>query len=207
MNMGKAPRVAILGICLLSLTFGISIWSSDALAEEFESGSFGDGSGHNNYDLDCGTNGIITGAMGRFGSYLDQFAVICRTVNPSTGTLGEEFTRGPVGGMGGGRDEIWRCRENQVVASISVSHGTFKIFQPGPFVHAMSFGCAQWVPENRQIIEGLEPSLPLNPLLCSDGSCRVSSFQCPGFRVGKALRGKSGIYIDRIQMACDDWNQ
>jgi len=172
--------------------------NSTVMAVEFPSERFGGYSPRDNYNLDCGASGIMTGAMGRFGGWLDQLVVICRTVNPSTGVLGDEFTRGPVGGFGGNRDEIWRCQNGRVVTNISASYASF--------VHALSFGCARWIPENRQVEEGLAPSLPLNPLICTN-NCRVDSFQCPGLRVGKALRGRSDIYINNFKIICDDWNQ
>jgi hypothetical protein len=191
-------RIGKLVIYLVLLFVLAPDWNSKVLAVEFPSERFGAYGPRPNYNLDCGPNGIMTGAMGRFGGWLDQLVVICRTVNTTSGVLGEEYTRGPVGGLGGNRDEIWRCQNGRVVAQISASYGNF--------VHALSFGCARWIPENRQIEGGLEPSLPLNPFICTS-NCWVESFQCPGLRVGKALRGHSGIYIDNFSIICDDWDK
>lgn len=61
----------------------------------------GGGGGNRSYNLDCGNGSVLVGAVYKSGMWLDALGIICQRINPQTGALGDEFTRGPVGGTGG----------------------------------------------------------------------------------------------------------
>ena len=200
MKILKRKRLGLFFLLSISLTWNAGVWG-----EEFSSDNFGGNGGTRNYNLDCGPSGIMTGAMSKSSQFLDQLMVICRNVNPSTGVLGEEYTRGPVGGMGGSRDKIERCRNGRVVTRIEAQHGSF--------INGMVLGCETWLEDRRQPLQTpgrIEDALRLGSI-CNEAmfgaNCRFPKFRCPGSRVTKALRGKYGIYIDSIRFVCDDWDK
>ena len=77
---------------------------------EFSTPLFGGSGGTRSYNLDCGNQSVLVGAIGNSGSWIDAIGIICQQVNAQTGALGNEFTRGPVGGSGG-YAYTWRCNQ------------------------------------------------------------------------------------------------
>lgn len=200
MSSQRKQFVRILRICLLVIFILLPTLTPEVWATEEFSPAFGGPGGTQNYDLDCGANGMMTGAMDKFRDWMDQIAVICRTVNSSTGVLGEEYTRGPVGGMGGTRDEIQRCRDGFIVTQVNADYGDF--------VHRLVLRCERWLADTRQPSQSPDrvDTLILG-YYCIGCEHPRQDFRCPGFRVAKALRGRSGIYINSLQMVCDDWDK
>jgi hypothetical protein len=169
---------------------------------EFSTPRFGGSGGTRGYNLDCGSGSVLVGGIYKAGSWLDAIGIICQEVNSSTGALGREFTRGPVGGSGG-IARIGRChRGNVVQGARGVS---------GQFVHKIVVFCSPWDPSKKAPVFSESG-------LCSKGSDRCTRvgtsggspsdiFYCPPGQVGKALRGKHGIYVDSTRFVCDYWNK
>ena len=169
---------------------------------EFVTPSMGGSGGKRSYNLDCGNQAVLVGAMYKSGLWLDALGIICQRINPQTGALGDEFTRNPIGGTGG-RARIARCNdENVVQGARGIS---------GQFVNRIVFFCSRWDPAKKK------------PVFSRSGRCRKGSDRCTGFggsggspsdmffcpngKVGKALRGKYGSYIDSVSFVCDEWNR
>ena len=169
---------------------------------EFSTPRFGGGGGTRGYNLDCGNGSVMVGGVYKAGLWLDAIGIICQEVNSSTGELGRERTRGPVGGSGG-IARIARCHRGNVVQG---ARGF-----SGQFVHGMSLACSRWDPSKKAPVFSEDG-------LCKKGSDRCTSvgssrggasdtFYCPPGQVGKALRGKHGIYVDSTRFVCDFWNK
>ena len=167
---------------------------------EYSTPVFGGGGGTNSYNLDCGSGSIMVGAIYKSGSWLDALGIICQRVNSQTGFLGDEFTRGPVGGVGG-TAKTSRCPQGQAVQGIVV--------RSGQFVNGGTFFCRDWLTAQKQ------PRYS-TALHCQEGTCRSfgsqsggynESFFCPSGKVGKAFRGKYGWYIDSTRFVCDTWDK
>lgn len=202
MNRERHTTFVSRGIFLLVL-FLTPVLSLESWAVEAPSAMLGGSGGTRTYNLDCGPNGIMTGGMAtRATKSIEQLVVICRTVNASTGALGEEYTRGPTGGMRGYHDTIQRCQDGLVVTRLEVS--------AGDFIVTLVLRCEIWLPDIRQPLQSPDRvnTLVLGEIcgFCSKGT-GPQGFRCPGFRVAKALRGRSGIHIDSLQMVCDDWDK
>ena len=154
----------------------------------FYSPSFGGGGGNKRYNLDCGKRSVMVGAIYKVGSWFDALGIICQRVNPKTGALGDEFTRGPAGGTGG-KARIKRCKQGEVAQGILANSRRF--------VNRLVAFCSKWVPARKA------------PVFSTDGRCgerqrnrckrfggssggSTSAFFCPRGKVGKAFRGKYG---------------
>jgi hypothetical protein len=171
---------------------------------EFKTPLFGGSGGKRSYNLDCGSGSVLVGAMYKAGMWLDAVGIICQRVNAQTGTLEGEFTRGPVGGSGG-IARTARCKQGRVVQGVS---GFSR-----QFVHRIVMFCSQWEPSRKA-------SVFTTSFNClgdqAKGICvgfgrasgdRSGDFFCPSGKVGKAFRGKHGIYIDSARFVCDFWNK
>ena len=166
----------------------------------------GGSGGNRSYNLDCGNNAVLVGTTFKAGSWVDALGIVCQRVNPQTGALGDDFTRGPVGGSGGGAQEK-RCRDGDVIQSV-------RRVTTGSYVNFIRFGCTRWQPaqkrpeftrENRCITNNINTCKQFG----SPGGINHSNgpFFCPRGKVGKAFRGKHGIYIDSMKFVCDFWNK
>ncbi len=167
---------------------------------EYSTPLFGGGGGNYSYNLDCGSGSVMVGGIYKSGMWLDALGIICQQVNSQTGALGNEFTRGPVGGSGG-IAQVGRCENGKVVQGV-------KGFS-GQFVNGILLFCSQWNQSQKATIYSESVS-------CTGGRCKVignfssspsGNFFCPSGKVGKAFRGKRGIYIDSTRFVCDLWDK
>jgi len=164
--------------------------------QEFKSPIWGGSGGTRSYNLDCGNTGVIVGVYGKAGLWLDQIGIMCQTIN-ADGTLGGTFTRGPTGGSGGASTNE-RCNPGYVVAE-AYGHA-------GSYVNGVQLDCYRWNSGTRRVdfskysnyVALAGPSILFSP---------QDKVRCPEEKVAKAVRGRSGIYIDSLQFVCDDWNK
>jgi hypothetical protein len=175
---------------------------------EWSSLLHGGGGGNRSLNLDCGSRGIMVGAFGKVGFWITQLGLICQSVNSRTGALGEDFTRGPVGGGGGQEKAPTRCPENHVAVGFRIATGSY--------VHHIQFLCGLWnAREKRVREEDISFNTSDNPILrlfgaphnFGSGDFRPAAFGCTPEKVGKALRGRHGSSIDSVRFVCDNWNR
>ena len=170
---------------------------------EFSTPRFGGGGGNRSYNLDCGSGSVMVGGIYKAGSWLDALGIICQQVNSSTGALGREFTRGPVGGSGG-IARIGRCHRGNVVQGVRG--------RTGQFVNSIGLRCSRWDASKKAPVFSEDAPCREGSDRCtrvgsSSGGDFSDSFYCPPGQVGKAFRGKHGIYIDSTRFVCDYWNK
>lgn len=171
-------------------------------SSEFVSPLFGGGGGNRSYNLDCGSGAVMIGVMGKVGMWLDSLGAICQRVN-SNGQLGAEFTTRTTGGVGGAV-EIKKCPSGRVSVGASA--------ETGSFVEALVLNCWRWDAANKTFLNHASGDAGFIWLAPEDYYINRFNpdhdfFKCPASKVLKALRGKSGIYIDSIRFACDSWNK
>jgi len=200
MEFGKPWTLMRLGIIFVGLLFFQYLQLSEALARESSSITFGGAGGTRSYNLDCGSGWVMIGGGANAYAHMDQMIVFCRAMN-ANGTLSEEkYTKGPVGGMGG--DELGGgradCQTGRVVTGVKV--------EAGRFVNNVQFLCEVWDSSRKEPIFEDSPFRDRIGVSCV-GCTRYRTFRCPRGKVAKALRGKSGIYIDSVRLVCDDWNK
>ena len=192
--LGKAAgRVGLAGIPML--------WALAAHAQEFKGPMWGGGGGTYSYNLDCGSTGVLVGLFGKTGQWIDQLGATCQKVN-ANGTLGSDFTRGPVGGTGGAGKNS-RCKEGSVISAMSSSTGSF--------VDKVIARCCVWSAAIRRADEG--PSKCTGVQIGEYGVFGIftliwnAEVVCPADKVGKAVRGWHAYYIDSLQFVCDEYNK
>jgi hypothetical protein len=138
----------------------------------------------------------MTGITAKYGTWIDQIGVVCRKVNEN-GTLGDEFTRGPVGGQGGWTSMIRRCDPGRVIG------GAFG--RTGWYIDEIRARCYTWDRGTRRLDEkDTVKSFSIGKSRSLGGSFNL--FAC-GSKPAKGLRGKHGRYVDSLQIFCNDWDQ
>jgi hypothetical protein len=164
-------------------------------AQEFKSPLWGSSGGTTSYNLDCGSGGVMVGVYGKTGQWIDAIGVTCQRVNPD-GTLGSSFTRGPSGGSGGTGSEA-RCAAGKVIAAMTAYTGSY--------VNAFVISCFSWSASTRRPVYEPQPAFKWFGL--GSAGTQNARFVCSVEKVGKALRGKYGWYIDSLQFVCDDFDK
>jgi hypothetical protein len=179
--------------CPLGLSALLLLAAARLHAQEYRGPIWGGTGGTATYNLDCGSAGILVGVYGKVGLWVDQLGIICQTVK-ADGTLGGSYTKGPVGGPGG-TSETARCPSGQGVGSAGA--------RAGSYIEYVHIACWPWDPGTRRLnTSGYETNKDLG-----EWSTAMRSFRCSEEKIGKALRGKYGSYIDSMQFVCDDYNK
>ena len=164
-------------------------------AQEYKGPVWGGTGGTQSYNLDCGSTGVMVGLYGKSGTWVDQIGVHCLTVK-SDGSLGNPFTKGPIGGMGGAGANA-QCPSGSVVGVMAAVSGSF--------INDVSIQCYAWLAGTRRFdvhqykgIYGIGD--PVSPV--SFGTVSNAVVSCPEGLVGKAIRGKAGSHVDSMQFVC-----
>ena len=206
-SRGRTPYLTPARIAAIR-ALALAAASRRAQHTEFSSLLFGGSTGNRSYNLDCGSSAVMVGTTYRKGLWLNAIGIICQRVNPQTGALGIDFTRGPVGG-GGGHAFHGRCRSGKVALGIWVFSGQF--------INGGELLCRDWLPQDKK-------PKPIERFSCGAkyencenfgsrlhgliiGGSENGPFFCPNGKVGKALRGRYGIYIDSLRFVCADWDK
>lgn len=186
-----------LKLSMVTMFFVSTLFLATSLAgaSEQRSAHWGGSGGTRLFNFDCGPSGVMIGLVAKWGAWLDQLGIMCRRVG-SDGTLGSVFTIGPTGGSGGTTSVTKRCSDGEVIRGF----GSYT----GSYVNQLFFTCQKWNPSKKQR-EG-------NSTIHSVGKwgygVSENSFGCQGNNyVVKKIYGKSGIYIDRVQIICREWNK
>jgi hypothetical protein len=176
--------------------------SKSTTPTEFKTPLFGGSGGTRSYNLDCGNRSVLVGSIFKAGSWFDALGIICQRVNPQTGALGDEFTRGPVGGTGGNA-RIARCNDGDVAQGVST--------RSGQFVNRLVIFCSRWDPSRKAPVFSGSTRCPSGENRClgfgGTSAGRSDAFFCPSGKVGKAFRGKYGSYTDSARFVCDLWDK
>lgn len=202
----RRDNIVMVGLFAMILLCGVHMSHTMAIAEEWSTPTFGGPGGTKAYNLDCGRMGVMVGLTFKSGSWIDEMGVVCRKVSSSNGRLGEEYTRGPVGGVGGD-PKISKCMSGGVIGSVIDA-------QWGQFVNHLVLGCYEWDASRKRPgrIQKIAPSIDIQVLVKAGSKCGLlcnfsGRIVCPSGKAGKALRGKYGSYIDSTRFVCDAWDQ
>jgi len=141
------------------------------------------------FDLNCGRDGVLAGVSGRGDWWMDQLTARCVRVNNDGTWSGGIFTRGPTGGTGG-KAFTRDCPQNFAATQIA---GT-----TGWYVDVLRLGC------RRLRVDGTTDPNTFQQLTAINdgGDVPFGPDQCPGNKPARALRGRSGSYIDQLRLVC-----
>jgi len=165
-------------------------------AQEFKGPIWGSGGGTTSYDLDCGSTGVLVGVYGKKGQWIDQIGLICQRLN-ADGSLGSSYTRGPVGGSGGDGGQ-GRCEQGKAVGGMFAWSGNY--------INIVLVDCYPWSASSHRPNYGGAKTVGYFGATVATPS-QNTTVTCPTEKVGKAIRGKYGWYIDSLQFVCDDYNK
>ena len=195
-SRGRVPRLSMKRIRALATQ------RRTTQRTEFVTPSFGGSGGKRSYNLDCGNRAVLVGGIFKSGLWLDALGLICQRVNAQTGALGDEFTRGPVGGSGG-QARIRRCQDGFVAQGVTS--------RSGQFVNEILIFCRRWEPSRKAPVFSTSTRCSKKRGRCLGlggiGGDKSDLFFCPRGKVGKAFRGKYGSYIDSTLFVCDQWDK
>lgn len=168
--LGMALPLAASGILLAA-------WSGGAAAQGTE------------FNLSCRANEVLAGIRGRQGWWMDGIAARCRTVQ-SDGTLSSAIRTTAYRGGNGGTLRTFDCSRNEVMVGYSGSQGSNGYVR---YVHEVI--CAPWQVATKT---AGTPHRTINAFERKSGSGRWFADSCFEGRVGTRLRGRAGMYLDRL---------
>lgn len=164
-------------LAALALTLGWLLWpSGDVAAQGTE------------FNLSCNDNEVLVGIRGRQGWWMDGIAARCRQVN-ANGELASTVRTTAYRGGSGGTQRTFDCNRHEVMVGYSGALG-----DNGYVLQVHEVICAPWEASTRTA------GTPTRALSAFErkGSGRWMAESCFDGKVGSRLRGRAGIYLDRL---------
>lgn len=172
------------------------------------------GAGGAPYRLDCGESAVLVGVTGQSGLVIDRLAGLCVKIDPISGTwVGGVYETAPAGGTGGSRFHK-ACPVGQALVGLE---GTIKYFSGTNVVASLGINCTglkirtEFQPPVikgfRQIgIYGDPDPLKVEASqdLCYRPLAGNNRSQDDWTRVGVALEGRAGLFLDRVHLVCGE---
>ncbi|MBU6481731.1 MAG: hypothetical protein KGS09_14430 [Nitrospirae bacterium] len=166
------------------------------------------------FRLDCGESGLLVGVTGRSGIVIDQIGGLCVKVDPISGVwVGGAYETAHYGGTGG-QPFNRRCPVGQALWGLE---GSVNYFDGTPVVGSINIKCVEIgihpervgaTIEGTRLIDYYGDPDPVKvqaeqdycdtPRVGTDvhRESRVWS------RIGVALEGRSGLFVDRVHIVC-----
>jgi hypothetical protein len=176
------------------------------------------GNGGAPFRVDCGESAVLVGIIGQSGLVTDQVGGLCVKIDPVSGTwIGGVYETARRGGNGGGPFRNL-CPVGNVLVGMTATVTRFNDSTVvGPIeIRCMELGIRKTygpaVIMGTEIVfvpVGQQPSAPTNTNRVQD-SCDRGAVPKPGYnervysRVGMALVGLSGLYVDRVHLECGE---
>jgi hypothetical protein len=167
------------------------------------------------FRLDCGEYGLLIGVSGRSGIVIDQIGGVCVKIDPISGVwVGGSYETAHYGGSGGGPFNK-RCPVGQALWGLE---GAVNYFDGTPVVGSIDIKCIDialqaekngtWIGGTRLINYYGDPD-PLKVQAeqdyCDYPSVGTNVHREPRVwnRIGLALEGRAGLFVDRVHIVCD----
>ena len=172
------------------------------------------GAGGAPYRLDCGESAVLVGVTGQSGLVIDRLAGLCVKVDPVSGTwIGGIYETAAAGGTGGSRFHK-ACPVGQVLVGLE---GTIKYFSGTNVVASLGINCTalkirtEYQPP---VIKGFRQvgiygdpdplTVEASQDLCYRPLAGNNRSQDDWTRVGVALEGRAGLYLDHVHLLCGE---
>jgi hypothetical protein len=166
------------------------------------------------FHLDCGESGLLIGIRGRSGVVIDQIAGLCVKIDPISGVwVGGAYETAHYGGNGGSPFNK-RCPVGQALWGLE---GSVNYFGGAPVVGSIDIKCVDIGISKGQFATAIEGTRLIDyygdpdPLkvqaeqdYCDRPQVGTNVHREPRVwsRVGVALEGRSGVYVDRVHIVC-----
>ncbi|HEX7062941.1 MAG TPA: hypothetical protein VF200_13280 [Woeseiaceae bacterium] len=141
------------------------------------------------FNLSCRDDEVLVGIRGRQGWWMGGIAARCRSVR-SSGELDSPVRTTDWRGGDGGTQQTFDCGRNEVMVGYSGSQG-----DNGYVLYVHEVICAPWEPETKT---AGTPTRTLRAFDEKSGSGHWIADSCFHGRVGTRLRGRAGMYLDRL---------
>ncbi|MDO8356984.1 MAG: hypothetical protein Q7U76_11395 [Nitrospirota bacterium] len=172
------------------------------------------GAGGAPYRLDCGESAVLVGVTGQSGLVIDRLAGLCVKIDPVSGTwVGGVYETAPAGGTGGSRFHN-ACPVGQALVGLE---GTIKYFSGTNVVASLGINCTalkirtEYQPP---VIKGFRQvgiygdpdplKVEASQDLCYRPLAGNNRSQDDWTRVGVALEGRAGLFLDRVHLTCGE---
>ena len=146
------------------------------------------GAGGAPFTMICGADRVLVGVDVRAGGYVDALALVCVEVSQDGSWAAELQRSNFVGGEGGSLRSLV-CPRDHAVAVISG--------RSGAYLDNLRLGCRRLA--KRRVLQGEVTWLDSAG---GRGGRAFGPFDCPDGRPAVGFRGRSGGYVDAIQMSC-----
>ena len=172
------------------------------------------GAGGAPYRIDCGESALLVGVTGQSGLVIDRIAGLCVKIDPVSGTwVGGVYETASAGGTGGSRFQK-ACPVGQALIGLE---GTIKYFSGTNVVASLGINCTELKIRTEfqpPVIKGFRqvgPQGDFDPLtvdasqdLCYPPVLKPGHSQVEWTRVGIALEGRAGLYLDHVHLLCGE---
>jgi len=172
------------------------------------------GAGGAPYRLDCGESAVLVGVTGQSGLVIDRLAGLCVKIDPISGTwVGGVYETASAGGTGGSRFHK-ACPVGQALVGLE---GTIKYFSGTNVVASLGINCTalkirtEYQPP---VIKGFRQvgiygdpdplKVEASQDLCYRPLAGNNRSQDDWTRVGVALEGRAGLYLDHVHLLCGE---
>jgi hypothetical protein len=162
----------------LAAVLGLLLWPSDSVMAQGTA-----------FTLSCNNDEVLAGIQGRQGWWMDGIAARCRKIN-TNGDLASSVRTTAYRGGNGGTQRTFDCTRNEVMVGYSASAG-----DNGYVLHVHEIICAPW---NSTTRTAGSPTRSLKAFDKKSGSGRFIAGSCFQGQVGSGLRGRAGVYLDRL---------
>lgn len=162
----------------LAAALGLLFWPADSATAQGTA-----------FTLSCNNDEVLVGIRGRQGWWMDGIAGRCRKVN-ANGELASSVRTTAYRGGNGGTQRTFDCTRHEVMVGYSAVLGS-----NGYISYVREIICAPWDPATRT---AGTPTRALAAFESKGGGGQFLAGSCFQGRVGSGLRGRAGVYLDRL---------
>ena len=148
------------------------------------------------FNLSCRDGEVLVGIRGVQGWWMDGIGPRCRSVRPG-GELARSVRDAGYGGGDGGTLQTFDCRPDEVMVGYAGSQGA-----NGYVLYVHEVICAPWQPDTRT---AGTPTTTVAAFERKGGPGQRIGDSCPPGTVGTRLRGRAGMYLDRLADVGCSW--
>jgi hypothetical protein len=149
------------------------------------------GNGGSSFRLSCPKGQVLIGVRARHGAYVDQLRGICRNLDAAGNWLGSSVNTSRVAGGSGGSAVTRTCPSGFAISGFSG--------RSGALIDRLVFRCTKLGANGRLNPNGGSQNLGA---IGGNGGSSFSLRSCASNQPARAIYGRAGLFIDRVQLNC-----